>query len=786
MMNQVLIRRCPPVISWPRAPLLLRLALGLTFALAGWGLYGLIAGVSEARVLYMPFLPAVVCAAVLLGFFPGAVCTLVSALIIWFWILPAGPVGIRGGWLWPEALGWTGAGDAVAMGTFLASALFMSAVGGLARRAGLHQSALRRSEERYRVLFESIDEGFCIFEMIFDDQSRPLDYRWLEANEAFERHTGLKDPVGKTARQLVPNLDESWFRIYGEVALTGEPKRFENYAPAMGRWFDVYAFRFGDPLERKVALVFNDITKRKQAEQAARQSQQRLEDIFESAPAFMAVLRGPELVFEKANASYLQIVGGRDIIGRPLLEALPEVANQPYPQMLRRVLETGEPIVGRSAQVLLARYPGGPAEAKTVDFAYLPLREADGTISGVLAHGVDLTERVKAEEAVRASEERYRAVVEGQAEMVCRFLRDGTLLFVNGAYARNMTSGSKPEALIGANFWEFVSRQDRPSVEAMLDSLRPDAPEVRIENRIDTPGGPRWTLWHNRGLVFDEHGQAVELQSAGIDITDRKIAEEALRRANSDLLQFASAASHDLKEPLRGISRLASFISADERSLGNESRQRLDRIRALCARLTAMVSGLIDHARTGLEPRMEECDLNEIVRRVVDTSAEELGARGCAVILRGRLPVVHADRVLMERVFANLIANAVKFNQSPVKRVEIFWEAQDGAVAVRDNGIGIDPKHQQAIFRVFRRVHAPEQYPGEGLGLALVRKIIEAHDGTIEVESAPGAGSTFRVWLAALSPGADGPEKVLVRPQRDAGSAAAAEIQPTGARSLGT
>lgn len=122
---------------------------------------------------------------------------------------------------------------------------------------------LRASEERYRHLFESIDEGFCVIEMVFDNKGRPADYRWLETNPSFEQQTGLVNAIGKTARQLVPNLDESWFRIYGRVALTGEPIRFENHAPAMNRWFDVFAFRVDRPEQGRVALLFNEISERK-------------------------------------------------------------------------------------------------------------------------------------------------------------------------------------------------------------------------------------------------------------------------------------------------------------------------------------------------------------------------------------------------------------------------------------------------------------------------------------------------------------------------------------------
>lgn len=143
-------------------------------------------------------------------------------------------------------------------------------------------------------------------------------------------------------------------------------------------------------------------------------------------------------------------------------------------------------------------------------------------------------------QALRQSEARYRAIVEGQSEMVSRFRMDGALLFVNGAYAR--ARGSTPEALIGANFWDYIDEEDHPAVRAMLERITPESPEIRIENRFETADGVRWTLWANRGLAFDEEGRPTELQSAGIDITDRKRAEEALRQSEQRFRLMADAA----------------------------------------------------------------------------------------------------------------------------------------------------------------------------------------------------------------------------------------------------
>ncbi len=138
------------------------------------------------------------------------------------------------------------------------------------------QKALQESEARYRTLFDSIDEGFCIIEMIFDDQQKPVDYRFLEINPSFEKQTGLRDAVGKTMRELAPKHEAHWFEIYGRIAETGETVRFQNRAEQLHRTYDVYAFRFGEPKNRQVAILFNDITKSKEAEAEILRSSQEV------------------------------------------------------------------------------------------------------------------------------------------------------------------------------------------------------------------------------------------------------------------------------------------------------------------------------------------------------------------------------------------------------------------------------------------------------------------------------------------------------------------------------
>src|SRR5258707_3800696 len=141
------------------------------------------------------------------------------------------------------------------------------------------ETELRESEQNYRMLFESIDEGFCTIEVLFDQNEKPVDYRFLQISPSFERQTGIKNAAGRRMREIAPRHEEHWFEIYGRIALTGEAMRFENEAKQLGRWYDVYAFRVEDPKRRRVGILFNDITERKRAEAEARDSERRYREV---------------------------------------------------------------------------------------------------------------------------------------------------------------------------------------------------------------------------------------------------------------------------------------------------------------------------------------------------------------------------------------------------------------------------------------------------------------------------------------------------------------------------
>ena len=178
--------------------------------------------------------------------------------------------------------------------------------------------SLNASEERYQTLFDSIDEGFCIIEMLFDADGKASDYRFLEINASFEKQTGLHDAKGKLMRTLVPKHEKYWFEIYGNVAITGEPVRFTNEAKALNRWYDVFAFPVGKGKIRKVGILFNDITQRKNLEKQLQDSE-RLAAIGATAGMVGHDIRNP-----------LQAIIGELFLSKNEVDALPESAAKKY------------------------------------------------------------------------------------------------------------------------------------------------------------------------------------------------------------------------------------------------------------------------------------------------------------------------------------------------------------------------------------------------------------------------------------------------------------------------
>ncbi len=230
-----------------------------------------------------------------------------------------------------------------------------------------------------------------------------------------------------------------------------------------------------------------------------------------------------------------------------------------------------------------------------------------------------------------------------------------------------------------------------------------------------------------------------------------KTRADELDRINRELDDFTYIASHDLKEPLRGIRAYCELLLEDyHQKLDATGQRRLATLVELCDRLENLIGDLLTYCRVGgTRPAETGIDLGAIVGDVVDTLRPALDRRGATVRVVGRLPKVTGDATLIGMALTNLISNGLKFNDRVHPQIEIgCLPTEPPTIYVRDDGIGIEPRHHEAIFTIFRRLHGKRSYEGTGVGLTIVRKIVQSHGGQIWVHSQPSAGSTFFFTLA--------------------------------------
>ncbi|WP_416669857.1 PAS domain S-box protein [Egbenema bharatensis] len=286
----------------------------------------------------------------------------------------------------------------------------------------------RASEEKYRALFEEMEAGYCIAEIIFNSSGDPVNYRILEANRQFERLTGLSRELvlsGRTIREIAPELEEHWYQRYGQVALTGEPARFEQQAAGWNRWYDVYAFRISEPENHHVAILFHDISDRKRSElelyqnQATiRQQLAEIEAIYQSAPVGLSIL-DCNLRFVRLN-QYLAEMNGLPIeahLGRTIREVLPRLADTIEP-ILQRILETGEPLLNLEVEGETFAQPG---VRRTWLESWFPLRQTDGQITGVSVAVQEITARKQLEVSLQASEAKLNRILDSALASIVSF-----------------------------------------------------------------------------------------------------------------------------------------------------------------------------------------------------------------------------------------------------------------------------------------------------------------------------------------------------------------------------
>jgi PAS domain S-box-containing protein len=420
---------------------------------------------------------------------------------------------------------------------------------------------LRESEEKYRALFDSIDEGFCVVEVLFDDADNALDYRFLEVNRAFEEQTGISNAVGRWIREILPANEEYWFQIYGQIALTGEPRRFENPALALGRFFDVYAYRFGMPEQRQVAILFNDITKRKQAEEVLRRTQALNQAVLGSLAANIAVLdrEGNIIAVNEAWKRFAYENDGAAVADSVGVNYLQACSDAPESRDGGWAARNGiQAVLDRTLPNFVLEYPcHSPSQKRWFLMSVTPLLGEGG---GAVVSHTDITKRKQVEEALQESEERLELAMEAGGIGTFEWnIRTNAVVWTERPKATGRASGASRG--VYDDWAKRVVPEDLLVCEASIqEAFRKKQRHWQAEYRrmsSDT-AEERWINSQSH-IFYDAQGEPLRMIGVNVDITERKRAEEELRVLSAELRQTLHTASTGLTH----CSRDLRYISAN-------------------------------------------------------------------------------------------------------------------------------------------------------------------------------------------------------------------------------
>lgn len=490
----------------------------------------------------------------------------------------------------------------------------------------------------------------------------------------------------------------------------------------------------------------------------------RLRRLFEQAPGFMCFVSGPDHVFDIANTSYYQLVGHREIIGRPVREALPELEHQGYFDLLDRVYATGEEFVGRAMRVLVQREPGAPLSEVYLDFSYQPIFDATGATTGVLVQGYDITvqkqqevERtalLKRERAARAAaeaaEQRQRFLAESIPQQVWTAAPDGALDFVN---RRVLEYFGAPEGdVLGAGWQASVHPDDLEAcLERWRSSLR-TGEEYEVEFRLRRADGVyRWHL--GRALALrGADGRIVKWFGTNTDMDElTRARDELANRAEFDR-QLVGIVSHDLRNPLNAIG-MATGLLLKRGRLDEQEVKIVTRIMSSSERAVRLIRDFLDFTQARVSGRIPVAPAVANVRLIARQAFDEVHLahpdRQASFEHTGEeTAVIDADRIA--QVIGNLVSNA--FQHSPAAgmvRLTTRVSADEAIVEVHNEGTPIPAAVLGRLFEPFERGTQSQPQAGRsvGLGLYIASQIVAAHQGTIDAHSSAADGTLFRVRL---------------------------------------
>jgi len=497
-----------------------------------------------------------------------------------------------------------------------------------------------------------------------------------------------------------------------------------------------------------------------------------LRNLFQHAPSFMAVLRGPEHCFDLANDAYMQLVGHRDIIGKSVREALPEFEGQGFFELLDGVFAAGKPFVGRRMPANLQRRRGGPMEQRHIDVVYQPILSATDEVLGIFVDGFDITDRVAAENALQRLNETLEHEVEQRTRERDRLWRnsqdliavvdaDGVFRAVNPAWTRIL--GWAEDEVIGRHHQEFNHPDHRQASETALEQAIGDDLPAYENLTLHKDGSYRWISW-----VAGSEGDLV--YASGRHISAEKEAAEGLAQAQEALRQsqkmeaigqLTGGVAHDFNNMLAiVIGNLDIALRRLERG-GADVERYLGHARDGATRAATLTQRLLAFSRQSpLVPATVE--LNGLVAGMSELLRRTLGERiELEAVLAGGLWPAHIDASQLETAIVNLAVNArdampeggrltietanVYLDDRYVAREVGVAAGQYVMVAVSDVGVGMTPEVLAKVFDPFFTTKPVGK--GTGLGLSMIYGFVKQSGGHVKVYSEPGRGTTVKLYL---------------------------------------
>jgi len=506
---------------------------------------------------------------------------------------------------------------------------------------------------------------------------------------------------------------------------------------------------------RAEAERFELLARAQQARNAVDAERRKLESLFMQAPVAIAILEGPSHIFSFANPAYRALVPGRELLGKTLLEALPDLRDQAFEGLLAEVMRSGETHTGKEVPVRFAHH--GPGELLYVDFVYAPKRNAAGEIDGVLVCAFDVTDHVRAREAADAARAELETIFQTLPDAV--YVGDATGIRRANQPALEMlgyetlTELNRHVAILAqeiqtrrADTGEVIDAAGQAFTHALQGT--PDVQEVRVRH-LKTG---RERVVRSSCAPIRVGGEVVGAVAVNTDITAMKATESALRDRAEFEEQLIGIVSHDLRNPLTAIGLTCAGLLRRE-ALDERSTMALLRIQSSAERATRLVKDLLDFTQArlggGIPVQPRPLDLHaladEIVEEVQANFPERELRREAEGDARGTW-----DPDRMGQVVTNLVTNAVKYSPpgTPVT-VRTRGERLEVVLEVHNLGAPIAPENLPRLFAPMQRLDGRADTSGRsvGLGLYIVKNIVAAHHGTVDVRSTEAEGTTFRVVL---------------------------------------